>query len=305
MVRQSGRRDARFRRGGSDRLGARPRHRPSIRSRRRAPAFRTSSTQEISQAILRDRVRGHGPHREVDGRVSENEIRVARGIMRGMNLSDPQVREAIDCFTRGKERRISAGRAIRAARPPWSAAASSARAFVQIQLQSAIGAGRSDASKRQLLWRVASALDVERAEVAQLEALVRAYEQRGARQPEGGRETSTTRIACSAWPATASDERSEDGVSPPDEPVPSGQDRRARLAAVDGRGWRSKRRTRSARPTRKSRRARLQIGARSGAKETGAARRRIPNLRASARGFLLAGRRRLSPCGLSAARGGR
>jgi DnaJ like chaperone protein len=39
---------------------------------------------------------------KVDGRVSEGEVRVARGIMHGMQLSAGQVRTAIEHFTRGK-----------------------------------------------------------------------------------------------------------------------------------------------------------------------------------------------------------
>ena len=52
--------------------------------------------------IFRDRVRGDGGSREVDGRVSESEIRVARGIMRGMNLTAAQVRNAIDASRAAK-----------------------------------------------------------------------------------------------------------------------------------------------------------------------------------------------------------
>ncbi len=55
-----------------------------------------------------------------------------------------------------------------------------ARAFVQLQLQAAVGAGAIETGKRELLERVAKALGVSRAEVAQIEALVRAFgRQRG------------------------------------------------------------------------------------------------------------------------------
>ena len=53
---------------------------------------------------------------------------------------------------------------------------------MQIQLQSAIGAGNVGADKRQVLWRVASALGVSRAELAQIEALIRGFERGGAAQ---------------------------------------------------------------------------------------------------------------------------
>ena len=147
-------------------------------------AFRSSSTHEISQVFFEIAFEVMGCIAKVDGRVSENEIRVARGIMRGMNLSASQVREAIDCFTRGKSPEYPLDERLRLLASHVTGRGELARAFVQIQLQAAIGAGQIDAGKRQLLWRVASALDIDRPEVAQLEALVRAYQQRGARQPE-------------------------------------------------------------------------------------------------------------------------
>ena len=53
---------------------------------------------------------------------------------------------------------------------------------MQIQLQAAIGAGDVGAEKRQALWRVASVLGVSRAELAQIEAIVRGFERGGAGQ---------------------------------------------------------------------------------------------------------------------------
>ena len=142
---------------------------------------RTGSLQEISQLFFEVAFEVMGHVAKVDGRVSEDEIRVARGIMHGMRLSPEQVHEAIQHFTRGKsggyplEQRLGDLAAHVGGRDEL------ARAFVQIQLQAAIGAGEIDSAKRQLLWRVANALHVGRAEVAQLEAAVRAYQQRGAR----------------------------------------------------------------------------------------------------------------------------
>ena len=57
---------------------------------------------------------------------------------------------------------------------------------MQIQLQAAIGAGNVGAEKRQVLWRVANALGVSRAELAQIEAVVRGFERGGAVQKSDG-----------------------------------------------------------------------------------------------------------------------
>jgi len=148
---------------------------------------RRPSSRQISQLFFEVAFEVMGQVAKVDGRVSEDEVRVARGIMHGMRLSDEQVRGAIDCFTRGKsadyplaERLGQLGRQI-------GDRAELARAFVQIQLQAALGAGPIDTYKRQLLWSVASALRVSRAELAQIESLLRAHgrgEQRAAARSE-------------------------------------------------------------------------------------------------------------------------
>lgn len=110
---------------------------------------------------------------KLDGRVSEDEIRVARQIMDGMALSPEQVRNAIDRYTAGKSaefplmRRIGRlGRAI-GGRPEL------ARTFVQIQLQAALGGGEYTAAKRRLVARVARELGLGERDVAQLESLLR------------------------------------------------------------------------------------------------------------------------------------
>src|SRR5690606_23040415 len=114
------------------------------------------------------------------GRVSEEEIRVARGIMHTLELTPEQVTAAIAHFTAGKqadypiaERLAELGRKLDG-RPDL------ARAFVEIQMQAAIASGPVDLTKRRLLWRIASALGIGRVELAQIEALIRADERRRA-----------------------------------------------------------------------------------------------------------------------------
>jgi DnaJ like chaperone protein len=143
--------------------------------------FRAGSLQEISQIFFEVAFEVMGHVAKVDGRVSEDEIRIARNIMYGMRLSPAQVHEAIACFTHGKTAGYPLERRLHELGLHVNGRGELARAFVQIQLQAAVGAGPIDPAKRQLLWRVASALDVDRTEVAQLEAVVRAYQERGAR----------------------------------------------------------------------------------------------------------------------------
>ena len=137
-------------------------------------------THEISQLFFDVAFEIMGHAAKVDGRVSESEIRVARRIMHGMRLRPEQVSAAIERFTAGKSAQYPFDERIRALADHIGSQAELARAFMQIQLQAAIGAGEFGPQKRQLLWRVASALGVSRADLAQLEAIVRAHEQRGA-----------------------------------------------------------------------------------------------------------------------------
>jgi DnaJ like chaperone protein len=135
----------------------------------------TGGRRAISQLFFDVTFEIMGHVAKVDGRVSEDEVRVARRIMHGMRLTDPQVQSAIERFTRGKAADYAFESRLRALAEQIDGRADLARAFVQIQLQSAIGAGQVGADKRQLLWRVADKLGVTRAELAQLEAIVRGF----------------------------------------------------------------------------------------------------------------------------------
>lgn len=141
------------------------------------------SVREISRLFFEVTFEVMGQVAKVDGRVSEDEVRVARRIMRGMQLTDAQVQSAIEYFTRGKRRDYPLAKRLAVLAGQIGGRTDLARAFVQIQLQSAVGAGEVGADKRQVLWRVASALGVSRAELAQIEALVRGFERGGTAQP--------------------------------------------------------------------------------------------------------------------------
>jgi DnaJ like chaperone protein len=122
--------------------------------------------------VLTFEVMGHVA--KVDGRVSEEEIQIARRIMHQMRLGPDQVRQAIDHFTFGKrpdyalQQRLSDFAARIGHRPEL------ARAFVEIQVQAAVGAGEIAASKREVLWQVARIFGFNRVELAQIEAMLRA-----------------------------------------------------------------------------------------------------------------------------------
>ncbi len=144
---------------------------------------RRGSVQEISRLFFETTFEVMGRVAKIDGRVSEDEVRIARRIMHGMRLSDEQVQYAIEHFTRGKSADFPLERRLEALAVQLAGRGDLARAFVQIQLQAAVGAGDVGREKRQTLWQVASALGVSRAELAQLEAIVRGLAGGGSTQP--------------------------------------------------------------------------------------------------------------------------
>lgn len=110
---------------------------------------------------------------KADGRVSEDEIRVARRIMHSMQLQPDAVRVAIERFTEGKRARYPLQERLTALAGATRGQRDVARAFMNIQLQAAMGAGPIGPDKRQLLWTVSQALSIGRVEFAQLEAALR------------------------------------------------------------------------------------------------------------------------------------
>ena len=114
---------------------------------------------------------------KVDGRVSEEEVQIARRIMHAMRLGPEQVHQAIKHFTTGKradyalQQRLSDFASRIGHRPEL------ARAFVEIQVQAAVGAGEIVASKREVLWQVARSFGLNRVELAQIESMLRARQQ--------------------------------------------------------------------------------------------------------------------------------
>ena len=165
---------------------------------------RPQPLQRISQLFFEVAFEVMGRVAKIDGRVSEEEIRVARAIMHGMQLAPAEVESAIDHFNRGKDESYSTSARLGELERQIRGRDDLARAFVQLQLQAAIGAGPIGPEKRQLLWHVASALHVTRAELAQIEALVRAHSERAGRQRESQSIDESYRVL--GVPASASDD---------------------------------------------------------------------------------------------------
>ncbi len=122
---------------------------------------------------------------KVDGRVSEEDIRVARRIMHSMALSPEKVQEAIAFFTTGKSAVFRRAESVSQLHDRLRGRRDLIRAFMEIQMQAALAAGSISKAKRELLWRVARSLGMGRVELAQVEALIRAQQYRASGERSG------------------------------------------------------------------------------------------------------------------------
>jgi DnaJ like chaperone protein len=136
-------------------------------------ASRSESFHGVGQAFFEATFGVMGHLAKADGRVSEAEIRAARGIMSRMRLSPEQVQEAIRLFNAGKSPGWPLEAELARLRHALGSRRTLRRAFLEIQMEAALADGHLGAEVRELLWRVAAALDLSRVELAQVEALLR------------------------------------------------------------------------------------------------------------------------------------
>jgi DnaJ like chaperone protein len=110
---------------------------------------------------------------KADGRVSENEVELARSVMHRMNLN-PQMREAaIRLFNQGKQPEFSLDDVLIQFRSECHRRRNLMQMFVEILMHAAYADGRLHAQERSVLERVRQRLGFSVAEFNHLEALVR------------------------------------------------------------------------------------------------------------------------------------
>lgn len=121
---------------------------------------------------------------KADGRVSEREIQLARGVMNHMNLNQEQQDTAIRLFREGKQSSFPLDEVMQQFRRECHMRRDLFRMFLEIQIQAALADGEINPRERGILDHIGSYLNVTPHEMAQLEALIRATQQRYGR--EGG-----------------------------------------------------------------------------------------------------------------------
>ena len=135
------------------------------------------------------RVMGHVA--KADGRVSEQEIAAARGVMAALRLNAEQVQQAIGYFGEGKQPGFELDAELAELRPLLRANPQLAQFFMEIQLQASLGGNGLSARPRALLLRAANMLGLASDDFARLETLTRWRMAGGA--ANGGAEA-TTRV---------------------------------------------------------------------------------------------------------------
>jgi DnaJ like chaperone protein len=117
------------------------------------------------------RVMGHVA--KADGRVSEQEIAAARGVMAALRLTPEQIRQAIEYFGQGKQPDFVLDRELQELRPLLRAYPQLAQFFIEIQLQVSLAGNGLSVRPRASLLRAANLLGLTGVDFARLEALMR------------------------------------------------------------------------------------------------------------------------------------
>lgn len=121
-----------------------------------------------------------------DGRVSENEIRMARAVMNHLRLSPARVEAAMHLFNDGKRPDFPLDGAMTRFLRVCRHRRDLHRIFIEVQLQAALADGVITDAERRVLERVASYLGIPAWELRQLEALIIAAQRRQTAGGTGG-----------------------------------------------------------------------------------------------------------------------
>lgn len=145
---------------------------------RRGGGFIGADAVEVQKAFFETTFSVMGHVAKSDGRVSENEIRVARAIMDHLHLSPARTEAAMHLFNDGKRADFPLDDVMRNFVRTCRYRRDLHRIFIEIQLQAALADGAIGDAERLVLERVARHLGVPPWELRQLEALIIAARRR-------------------------------------------------------------------------------------------------------------------------------
>jgi DnaJ like chaperone protein len=110
---------------------------------------------------------------KADGRVSELEISAARSVMAELRLDAKQTREAIACFTTGKQPAFDFTGELSALRLACRGRPDLTRIFLEIQVRAALAGNNLAGPVRPMMQKVAAGLGISAFEFAHVEAALR------------------------------------------------------------------------------------------------------------------------------------
>jgi DnaJ like chaperone protein len=132
------------------------------------------SQVQIQQAFFEATFSVMGSLAKADGRVSEEEISLAREIMARMGLSEESRLEAIKLFTAGKQADFPLEKALSRFHFATQRAHNLRQIFIEIQMHAAYADGELNASEREVLLLICDELGFSALDFERLDAMIRA-----------------------------------------------------------------------------------------------------------------------------------
>jgi len=111
---------------------------------------------------------------KADGRVSKDEIALARTVMERMDLDGPMRKAAIELFDQGKQAHFPLDDVLEQFRRECRRRSTLIQMFIEIQLQAAYADGRLDTAEEQMLLHICQRLGIPEFLFRQLQRMVEA-----------------------------------------------------------------------------------------------------------------------------------
>jgi len=146
---------------------------PTLRRRPGVGSATGATATQIGERFFRTTFQVMGHVAKADGRVSEQEIEAARAVMSELRLQPAQVQVAIACFTEGKAAQFALNSALNTLYGACGGRPDLMRAFVEIQMRSALMGNDLQSAARGVLQNIATRLGLGAMEFAHIEAVLR------------------------------------------------------------------------------------------------------------------------------------
>jgi DnaJ like chaperone protein len=137
------------------------------------PGLGSVPPQQTAEQFFVSTFRVMGHVAKSDGRVTEQEIDAARGVMTQLRLDSMQVAAAINEFTRGKQQSFGIQEELARLRNACAGRPDLIRIFLEIQVRAALAGNDLKGPVRKYLTRIATNLGVSEFELKQIEAVLR------------------------------------------------------------------------------------------------------------------------------------